>query len=77
MLLGATMPALAQTYPDKPLRLFSDFPPGVPIDSLTRQIGTELTRSRGQAHAGRQNNRDGRAWEVPPPQPRRSACRRA
>jgi tripartite-type tricarboxylate transporter receptor subunit TctC len=39
LLLGATMPALAQTYPDKPLRLFSDFPPGAPIDSLTRQIG--------------------------------------
>src|ERR1035437_5107355 len=48
-LLGAAMPVLAQSYPDKPLRLFSGFPPGAPIDSLTRQIGTELTRSWGQA----------------------------
>lgn len=49
LLLGATIPGLAQTYPDKPLRLFSGFPPGAPIDSLTRQIGAGLTRSWGQA----------------------------
>lgn len=40
--------AMAQAYPDKALRLYSPFPPGGPIDTLTRQIGAELTKSWGQ-----------------------------
>jgi len=48
VMLGIALPGFAQSYPDKPLRLFSGFPPGAPIDSLTRQIGAELTKSWGQ-----------------------------
>lgn len=46
--LGASSPALAQSYPDKAMRLYSPFPPGGPIDTLTRQIGAELSKSWGQ-----------------------------
>ena len=48
MLFGGGFQVMAQSYPEKPLRLFSGFPPGAPIDSLTRQIGAELTRTWGQ-----------------------------
>lgn len=48
MLMGGGFQVMAQSYPEKPLRLFSGFPPGAPIDSLTRQIGAELTRTWGQ-----------------------------
>lgn len=47
MLLAAAR-ADAQGYPDKPVRLYSSFPPGAPIDTLTRQIGAELTKTWGQ-----------------------------
>jgi tripartite-type tricarboxylate transporter receptor subunit TctC len=44
----ATAVAHAQPYPAKPIRMLSQFPAGGPIDTLTRQIGAEVTRDFGQ-----------------------------
>ncbi len=40
--------AVAQTYPAKPLHLISPYPPGAIVDTLTRQIGQEMTKTWGQ-----------------------------
>ncbi len=41
--------AQAQTgWPSKPVRLLSLYPPGAIVDTLTRQIGQEMTRAWGQ-----------------------------
>jgi tripartite-type tricarboxylate transporter receptor subunit TctC len=40
--------ALAQTYPDKAIRLIVPFPPGGPADILSRAIGQKLTDSWSQ-----------------------------
>jgi tripartite-type tricarboxylate transporter receptor subunit TctC len=47
-LLFAALTAHAQTYPSKPIRLISQFPAGGPVDTLTRQIGAEITKDWGQ-----------------------------
>jgi tripartite-type tricarboxylate transporter receptor subunit TctC len=40
--------ALAQTYPNKAIRLVVPFPPGGPADILSRAIGEKLSNSWGQ-----------------------------
>lgn len=40
--------ALAQTYPNKAIRLVVPFPPGGPADILSRAIGQKLTEGWGQ-----------------------------
>jgi len=46
--LFAAATAHAQGYPTKPIRMISQFPPGGPVDTLTRQIGAEITKDWGQ-----------------------------
>ena len=50
--LAATLPVpaagQAQSYPDKPIRLISPFPPGGGTDLMGRIIGQQFTRSWGQ-----------------------------
>jgi len=42
------LPAVAQTYPSKPIRVIVPYPPGGTSDILTRLIGAKLTESWGQ-----------------------------
>jgi len=42
------LPAVAQTYPSKPIRVIVPYPPGGTSDILTRLIGARLTESWGQ-----------------------------
>ena len=42
------LPAAAQTYPSKPIRVIVPYPPGGTSDILTRLIGAKLTESWGQ-----------------------------
>ena len=41
-------PALAQSWPEKPIRLIVPFPPGGSTDTLARRIAEKLTTSLGQ-----------------------------
>jgi tripartite-type tricarboxylate transporter receptor subunit TctC len=41
-------PALAQTYPDKPIRIMAPFPPGGLVDVLARAVGEEMAKTLGQ-----------------------------
>ena len=47
-MLGAMIPAQAQTYPDRPVRLIVAFVPGGATDTLARQISNELGEALGQ-----------------------------
>jgi len=49
-LLGAllSLPAAAQPYPSKPIRIIVPFPAGGPTDIVTRTISQKLTESWGQ-----------------------------
>ncbi len=47
-LLGAAAPALAQTYPSRPIRLIVPFPPGGSTDTYSRIISPGLTEALGQ-----------------------------
>ena len=42
------IPALAQTYPSKPIRLILPFPPGSPSDMVGRTIGQKIASQIGQ-----------------------------
>lgn len=44
----APIPATAQTFPDKPLRIITPFAVGTPSDVIMRQVGEKLTRMWGQ-----------------------------
>jgi len=41
-------PAFAQQYPAKPVRILLSFPPGAVVDTVTRQITQEMSKSWGQ-----------------------------
>jgi tripartite-type tricarboxylate transporter receptor subunit TctC len=45
--LGFFLPAFAQQYPDKPIRLISPIPPGGAPDLVARALATTLTRQLG------------------------------
>lgn len=40
--------ALAQTYPERPIRLVVPFPPGGPVDAVARLVGQRMAQSIGQ-----------------------------
>jgi tripartite-type tricarboxylate transporter receptor subunit TctC len=42
------LPAAAQNYPDKPIRIMAPFPPGGLVDVLARALGDEMSKSLGQ-----------------------------
>ena len=46
-LVAVAMPAQAQTYPTKPIRLIVPFPPGGGTDFVARTVGTELAKQTG------------------------------
>ncbi|HWI35767.1 MAG TPA: tripartite tricarboxylate transporter substrate binding protein [Burkholderiales bacterium] len=46
--LCVTLPAFAQAYPSKPLRLIVPFPPGGPTDITGRTIGEKLQQRLGE-----------------------------
>jgi len=48
-LLGAAVPAPAQTYPAKVVRIIVPFPPGGPTDTQGRWVGQQLNAAFGQS----------------------------
>jgi tripartite-type tricarboxylate transporter receptor subunit TctC len=48
LLLAAAIPAIAQTYPAKPIRIIVHFPPGGPTDLVARAVGQKLNEAWGQ-----------------------------
>src|SRR5688572_8101359 len=47
-LCGALLPAQAQNYPNRPIRIIAQFQPGTSTDILARVIGSKLIESWGQ-----------------------------
>lgn len=47
-LCGTMLPASAQSYPTKPVRMIVSFPPGGPIDTTARILGQRLSEIWGQ-----------------------------
>ena len=45
---GFATQALAQSYPDKPIKMIVPFPPGGPIDTMARLTGQDLSTRLGQ-----------------------------
>jgi tripartite-type tricarboxylate transporter receptor subunit TctC len=41
-------PALAQSYPDRPIKLIVPFPPGGPMDVMARMVGQQLNAALKQ-----------------------------
>jgi len=48
IVLALALPASAQTFPAKPLRVICAFPPGGPVDVISRAISRELQTQLGQ-----------------------------
>jgi tripartite-type tricarboxylate transporter receptor subunit TctC len=46
--MGVALPAIAQTYPAKPIRLISPFPPGGSVDVVGRLMAAKVSESIGQ-----------------------------
>jgi tripartite-type tricarboxylate transporter receptor subunit TctC len=46
--IGTASPVLAQSYPNKPIRLVCPFPPGGAVDIASRAIALELAKNLGQ-----------------------------
>jgi tripartite-type tricarboxylate transporter receptor subunit TctC len=47
-LVLAAAPAMAQSYPNRPIRMIVPFPPGGPIDTMGRMVANELSSRLGQ-----------------------------
>jgi len=47
--MAGALPAAAQDYPNKPIRIISPFGPGTATDTVARVIGNELGKLTGQA----------------------------
>jgi tripartite-type tricarboxylate transporter receptor subunit TctC len=45
---GVATQVLAQSYPDKPIKMIVPFPPGGPIDTMARLTGQDLSTRLGQ-----------------------------
>jgi tripartite-type tricarboxylate transporter receptor subunit TctC len=45
---AAAGPAVAQSYPDRPIKMIVPFPPGGPIDTMARLIGQVVSTGVGQ-----------------------------
>ena len=45
---GVIVPAAAQTYPSRPIKMIVPFPPGGPIDTMARLLGQQLSLRFGQ-----------------------------
>lgn len=43
------LPAVAQTYPDRPIKILQGFAPGGNADAIARAIGQEMSKGLGQA----------------------------
>lgn len=48
LFLAAALPAFAQTYPSRPIRLISPFPPGGSVDVVGRLVAAKVSESIGQ-----------------------------
>src|SRR5215470_19076111 len=48
LFLGAAAPAVAQSYPDRPIKLIVPFAPGGPMDTMARFVGQQLQMRLGQ-----------------------------
>ncbi len=46
--LAAAVPAAAQSYPDRPVKLIVPFPPGGPTDYVARLVAQHVSASLGQ-----------------------------
>jgi len=45
---GAIVPAAAQSYPGRPIKMIVPYPPGGPIDTMARLLGQQLSQRFGQ-----------------------------
>ncbi|HEX9464620.1 MAG TPA: tripartite tricarboxylate transporter substrate binding protein [Alphaproteobacteria bacterium] len=48
VMLLAAVPAFGQSYPNRPVRFISPFPPGTGIDIISRAVGDRLSPALGQ-----------------------------
>jgi len=49
MAVALAMPAAAQDYPSKPIRIVVPFGPGTATDIVARTVGAEIASRTGQA----------------------------